>query len=65
MWEIILVIMAVLGAAIWMGYTLYRRATGKSGCAGCTGCVLTPKPPAKAFDTRPADNKKLSSPGDK
>lgn len=64
MWEKILVIATVLGAALWVGYTLYRRATGKSGCAGCSGCALNPKPSAKTRGTCPADHKSSDSTDD-
>jgi len=38
MWEMVVVILAVLAAATGVGYGLYRGASGKAGCAGCPGC---------------------------
>ena len=38
MWEMVIVIPAVLAAAGTVGYGMYRNASGKGGCASCRGC---------------------------
>jgi len=38
MWEMAIVVLAVLVAATSVGYGLYRSASGKAGCAGRRSC---------------------------
>jgi hypothetical protein len=37
MWEMLIVILTVLAAAIGVGRDLYRSASAKCACAGCSG----------------------------
>ncbi|KKM66833.1 hypothetical protein LCGC14_1477190 [marine sediment metagenome] len=39
MWQIVIVVAIVLGAAAWLGYSIYRTLGRRGeGCCGCGPC---------------------------